>query len=209
MNQWAHKVNIAKKEKAKPRSQNILQPQKTKPKVKAVITSCVELGNSPFIKPLNHTRRGIEHAYKMLPSSDELKPGEQWVLLDSGANVDAADIHEHFADFVPFIEAVPEAPGAESACGGVVRTLGSCKVTGSIEDTDAAIRFRHMKVKVPIASLRNRVKGKGGSDIFITEDGGIMRNRVSGRSVRIYDRGGVYFFKFKPELKPQGFQRQG
>ena len=58
-----------------------------------------------------------------------------------------------------------------------------------------------------------RVKGKYGCNVLITEDGGIMTNRHTGRVTRIYDRGGVYFFKFKPtapgKKADQGFGRQG
>ena len=34
------------------------------------------------------------------PSDSLLKPGEQWVMMDSGANVDAANIAQHFPDYL-------------------------------------------------------------------------------------------------------------
>ena len=73
---------------------------------------------------------------------------------------------------------------------------------------------RDIKVKLPIASGKNRVRGKNGSDVFIAEGGGFMKNRHTGRIVQLYDRGGVLFFNLKPDvtlLTPpnQSFCRQG
>ena len=63
-------------------------------------------------------------AMKKCPSNELLEPGEMWVMLSSGANIDAADIEHHFKDYVPFIDANADFKNAESACGGVVRNLG-------------------------------------------------------------------------------------
>ena len=69
---------------------------------------------------------------------------------------------------------------------------------GTIDGEDASIGVTHMKVKMPIVSLRERVKGKYGCNILTTEDGGVMTNRHTGHATRIYGCSGVYFFKFKP-----------
>ena len=100
--------------------------------------------------------------------------------MDSGANIDAANIEKHFQDCVPFIDANTDSKNAESACGGVVKNLGKCTVRWTIDGEDASIGFTHMKDKMPIASLGKRVKGRDGCNILITEDGGIMTNRHTG-----------------------------
>ena len=71
-----------------------------------------------------------------------------------------------------------------------------------------------MKIKMPIASMKRRVHGEDGFDFFITDGGAMMRHRVSGKLVKLYDRGGVYFAKFKTHLpksipSDQPFQRLG
>ena len=151
-------------------------------------------------------------AMKKCPSNGLLGPGEMWVMLDSGANVDATSIEEHLKDCVPFfIDCNTDSKNAESTCGGVVTNLGKCTVRGTIDGEDASIGFTHMKVKMPIASLPKRVKGKYGCNILITEDGGIKAKHHNGRVTRIYDRGGV--FKFKPTAPGKNadlsFGRQG
>ena len=42
---------------------------------------------------------------------------------------------------------------------------------GSIDGQATAIPFKDMKIKMPIASLKNRVVGEDGFDIFITDGG--------------------------------------
>ena len=69
--------------------------------------------------------------------------------------------------------------------------LGKYTVRGTIDGEDSSIGLTRMKVKIPIASLWKRVKGKYGCNILITEDGGILANPRRGRATRIYDRGCV------------------
>ena len=52
---------------------------------------------------------------KKWPSNKLLGPGEMWVMLDSGSNMDAANIEEHFKDYVPFIDANTDSKNTESA----------------------------------------------------------------------------------------------
>ena len=48
--------------------------------------------------------------------------------------------------------------------------------------------------------MKRRVEGAYGYDVFITEGGAVMRHRNDGALVKLYDRGGVYFAKFKTKL---------
>ena len=152
-------------------------------------------------------------AMKKCPSNELFGPGGMWVMLHSGANIDAADIEEHCKHYAPLIDCNTNPNNAESTCGGEVTDLGKCTVRGTIDGEDASIGFTHMKVNMPTASVRKRVEGKYGCKILITEDGGIMTKRRTGRVTRIYDRGGVYFFKFKlaapGKIADQSFGRQG
>ena len=131
-------------------------------------------------------------------------------MMDSGANVDAADIDVHFPEYshlVTPLDASIGGGGAECASGNVVTCRGKVRVEGTMDDQDTDFQFRDMKIKVPIASMRKRVVGKDGFDVYITDEGALMRNRMSGKLVRLYDRGGVYFAKFKTKLP--GVRDQG
>ena len=133
------------------------------------------------------------------PSDKLLKPGERWLMFDSGSNVDAADVSEHFPGYANLVVPNGDARGsAECASGGVVQCRGKVVIEGSIDGQATAIPFRDMKIKMPIASLKNRVVGEDGFDIFITDGGAVMRHRRTHNLAKLYDRGGVYFAKFKP-----------
>ena len=57
---------------------------------------------------------------------------------------------------------------------------------------------------MPIASMRQTIKK--GNDLYITPSGGTIRNRKTGDTIRLHERGGVYFFKMNflpPHLQPQ------
>ena len=47
---------------------------------------------------------------------------------------------------------------------------------------------------------------KAGNDLFITEDGGTIKNRKTGRVIKLHERCGVYFFKMS--LLPPDQQKQ-
>ena len=60
-----------------------------------------------------------------------------------------------------------------------------------------------MKIAMPIASIRQTIKK--GNDLYITEGGGVIRNRRNGKTIKLHERGGVYFFKMRflpPNLQP-------
>ena len=192
LNSWAHVVVKEKK--------GISQKER-KMKIKRKISSPEDLQKT--IKPLPESFTEIAKLARNHPSNKLLKAGEQWLLFDTGANVDAADIEVHYPEYanrvVPLDD--PNAKGgAECASGNVVKCRGQVTVQGSIDGRPVSIPFRDMKIRMPIASLKNRVTGENGFDIFITEGGAVMRHRRSGKLASLYDRGGVYFAKFKPHL---------
>ena len=123
------------------------------------------------------------------------------MIMDTGANVDAADIIEHFPEYAHLIEQMESKNGgAECASGDIVKCRGRVRVHGTMDGHSTSIQFRDMKIKMPIGSMKKRVEGADGSDVFITEGGAIMRNRTNGKTVKLYDRGGVYFAKFRTTL---------
>ena len=193
LNRWAHVVIDAKRGKTSQRAKHSKGIQK----VKARISSTDDLH---VIKALPDDFAALTRIAKNHPDDKLLRPGEQWVMIDSGANVDAADIGKHFPEYKHLVEPMRDGTGAECASGNVVKCRGRVKVDGSMDGQSTSITFRDMDIRMPIASLKGRVQGKNGFDIFITDDGAIMRHRVSGKLVRLYDRGGVYFCNFRTKL---------
>ena len=77
-----------------------------------------------------------------------------------------------------------------------------------------------MPISMPIASMRQTIKR--GKDLHITPHGGVIRNRLTGKTIKLHERGGVCFFKVKflpphlqayrgaiasPKNRPTGFAR--
>ena len=72
-----------------------------------------------------------------------------------------------------------------------------------------------MDVELPSVSIRKCVKA--GKDVSFHEAGGVMRDRVTGKKVQIYEMDGTYYMKLNvhlPEnqkllLHPEPVQRPG
>ena len=124
-------------------------------------------------------------------------------MMDSGANIDAANISKHFPEYLNCIEALNHGTGdggAECASGNVVPCKGKANVRGTFDGQSTTIAFRDMDIKMPIASMKRKVDGPDGFDVFLTDGGAMMRHRETGKLVQLYDRGGVYFAKFRTRL---------
>ena len=106
-------------------------------------------------------------------------------IFNSGSNVDAADVGEHFSRDAGLVVPTGDARNsAECASGGVVQCRGKVVIEGPIDGQATTIPFRDMKIKMPIASMKKRVEGADGYDVFITEAGAVMRHRKNGALVK-------------------------
>ena len=61
--------------------------------------------------------------------------------------------------------------------------------------SDIAIPFQDMDVELPIASVQKCVKSE--STAMFHEDGGEMKNRQTGKTIRIHKTEGVHYIKLK------------
>ena len=202
LNQWAHVVIDAKQPKTQKAKRAALQKAR-KQNVRQWITTAEELAAA--IKALPGDFKSLAQIARNRPDDRLLGPGEIWVMLDTGANVDAAKIAEHFPEYLNYVEALDTGNngGAECASGKVVKCRGRAHVKGLLGGQQTTIPFRDMDIKMPIASMKKRVEGADGFDVFITDGGAMMRHRKTGQLVQMYDRGGVYFSKFQTQL-PDG-----
>ena len=189
LDNWAHSVTDAKKKTSQKKKGN---------QIKMKISNVEDLD---AVKALPTDFAALARIAKNNPGNHFLKQGEQWMIMDTGANVDAADIIEHVPEYAHLIEQMQSKnSGAECASGDIVKCRGRVRVHGTMDGHSTSIQFRDMKIKMPIGSMKKRVEGADGSDVFITEGGAIMRNRTNGKTVKLYDRGGVYFAKFRTTL---------
>ena len=89
---------------------------------------------------------------------------------------------------------------AECASGSVVRCRGRARVKGPLNGQGTSIVFCEMDINVLTASMKRRVQGADGFDVFITDGGAMMRHKMRGKLGKLSDRGGVCFTKFKTHL---------
>ena len=110
LNKWAHAVIDEKQKTFQKQRKNNSRKTLDLNAVKALPTDFASLAKIAKNHPGNHP----------------LEPGAQWMIMDSGANLDAADIVEHFPEYVHLIEQNgSNGGGAECASGNVVRCRGA------------------------------------------------------------------------------------
>ena len=194
LGRWAHKVTTSKK------------PQSEAKKVK-VITNQRELRkfmtSNPNVAQLPVERKKLSKVMKMVTKSVELADGETLVLMDSGSAINVAKIKSHFKQYANFI--VPSSGSisgetATTACGKQLVNRGKCTVHGTTDGQKNSIPFQDMDVELPIISVQKCVKS--GHSVTFHEDGGEMKNRSTGKLVKIHEIDGVYYIKMKIDDVP-------
>ena len=174
-----------------------VEPMKGKRRVH--IKSIAELENQQVISALPTSRKSLARLARLWHAEAEtLGPHERWVMADSGSTLHALNVSNNLPDFKQLVAPLPEAKrgkGAESASGDCIPIDGTIDLAGHIDGDLHHVVFNDMKVSMPTASMRQCIKK--GNDLHISPEGGTIRNRKSGRTLRLHERGGVYFFKMK------------
>jgi hypothetical protein len=57
------------------------------------------------------------------------------------------------------------------------------------------VTFDHMKVKIPILSVRKLIKDN--NEVYINRKGGVITNLDSGKQIKFFNHQGVYYLKLK------------
>jgi hypothetical protein len=190
LQQWAQKVHF---------KQNLRGKAAARKPGETVVRSERQLDNflrdHPMINALPQNHKQIMRIMESLPK-DELKPGERWMLVDSGSAIHGINVEE---DAPEYLEWVIESRGsrrgdtAVTACGGTIKDEGKVTIHGTADGVDISIPFKNMKVKMPICSVRKIVKQN--NDVIFRDVGGVIRNRATGKEIKIVERDGVYFIK--------------
>ena len=136
--------------------------------------------------------------------------------MDSGSTINVAKMKKHFpayADLVVPSRGSLKGETATTACGKALRNNGKCVISGTSDSQNITVPFQDMDVELPIISVRKCVKS--GKDVRFFEGGGELRDRSSGKTIRIFEIDGTYFIKLKVDLPdydsidPLPFHRQG
>ena len=185
------------------KAQKAIKAQKMSKSGKSVIIKSVADLDRPdakgLIHALPHDRKSLARLAKLCPEKKEmLGPHERWVMADSGSSLHAMDIAKELPGYEHLVCPLPEGKkgrGAETASGDRVEIRGTVSLTGHVDGRLHTVPFNDMKTTMPIASMRQTVKK--GNDLHITPEGGVIRNRKTGDTIQLHERGGVYFFKMK------------
>ena len=121
-------------------------------------------------------------------------------LVDTGSNLHAADCEVHFPQYAKLVRAPKHSKVARATTAGGHKLdhLGKFTVDATTDFQDVTIPFNHMKVKLPILSVRQML-GKG-SVMTLTEDSGLIQNHRTGHSIRFLIQDGLWYMKLK--VKP-------
>ena len=232
LNNWAAKVHVKphKKKKTSAVAKEIAKDcQYIQSAVKAeglTVKNDKDISKAEhLIKPLPYGRKEIAKVAKKLNNNIHLEADEMLVMIDSGSFTHAADCDRESAlqalsQFIKAPTPAEQAEIAETACGGILKKLGTLKVNALVDGETVAIKFDHRRVKVPILSVRRLCKD--GNYCVIHKKGGFIFNEATGKRIKFMELNGVYYMRLKVvapsdqqpdepaiDAPPQPFARQG
>ena len=125
----------------------------------------------------------------------EIEQDEILAMVDSGSFLHAIDADLDLPGH--FIEALERADrrSAETACGAVLKRLGTVRTEGFVDGEKVNVRWNHMKVKTPILSVRQLVRD--GHEVYINAEGGWIKNLENNKLIHFFEFQGVYYLKMK------------
>ena len=217
MQAFAHHIRkgkkLSQKTLSKRRGRTTTAPQ-VRPSVSpVVISSMAELDRQDIISALPKSKKALARLAKHFPRDEPLAENEQWVMADTGSTVNAMRVSKSLPKYQHLVRPCDQ-PGAECANGETVEIDGELELAGFIDGVLHVVPFKDMNVTMPIASMRQTIKK--GNDLRITQEGGTITHRKTGKVIRLHERQGVYFFKMRMlsphkqvqyQSKPSGFAR--
>ena len=156
--------------------------------------------------------------YELLNQRVNVGPDEILAMIDTGPFAHAINARKNLPQHS--IEAVDEemrGKVAETACGGILKVLGSVTVNATADGMPVRVRFNDMDVQCAILSVRRLCMD--GHDVYLNYDGGYIENIESGKRIPFFEMDGVYYIKLKiqqpqdvmpiPDVPEMPFTRQG
>ena len=207
LTQWCGRVN--KKKKAS--SAGTSEDSPRRPLHRGIISSEKDLdaalsSNPKLMAAMPCQLKAIRKAAKKCPSSDQLGPNEQWVMVDSGAGVNGIDASKHCPALLHKLRDAVKRKKCITANGGEMLIDKEIDIDCEFGDHKMSITFADLPVQCPILSVRRIIK-KGNRVIF-NDGGGYIEHTVTRRRIDFIEREGVYFIKMNLVSSPSPFVRQ-
>lgn len=139
------------------------------------------------------------------PDSRELKKGEKWCMMDSGAGCHAADAKKEFP--LHKRRKGKQVRKCVLANGDPMESDEVVDVRAGIQGETHEIEFDNLPVECPIISVRKIVR-KGNKVVF-QERGGYIHNLKTNKRLHFVEKNGVYFIKILVHPPPEDFHRRG
>ena len=210
---WAHKVHIEKKAPGR-------SPASKPLRITSLKDLDEQMSKDPRLAALPSNTKKLQRKIRKLEAENiHLEDDEMLALVDTGSNIHAADAEVHFPEYVKSVRptsASQRGQSATAAGGHKIFNMGKFVVSATADGQDVRVPFNHMKVKLPILSVREMMSK--GSLMTLTEHGGVICNKAKNQSIRFIVHDDLWYMKLKvkpppatetPDLSKSPFGRQG
>ena len=143
--------------------------------------------NPKVFAATNLNIKKLQRSLRNMPPGLDLEDDEVLALVDTGSSIHATDADLHFPSYSSKVRQSSQkrSAGATTAGGHRLDNLGKLDVSADADGQTVRIPFNHMKVKLPILSVR-QMMGKG-CQLTLTEHGGKITNPVTRQSINFCD----------------------
>ena len=150
----------------------------------------------------------LQQSMRNMPRGLDLEDDEVLALVDTGSSIHAADADVHFPDYSSKVRrsSHKKSAGTTTAGGHRLENLGRFNVSADADGQTVRIPFNHMKVKLPILSVR-QMMSKGGQ-LTLTEHGGKITNATTHQSINFVIHDDLWYVKLKVNKPPTNDGRQ-
>ena len=176
--------------------------------------------NEPKLAALPSNTRKLQRRIQRLEAEQiDLADDEMLALVDTGSNIHAADADVHFPLYSGLVRSTPASRRGHTATAAgeqKLQNLGKFVVHGNADGQDLRIPFNHMKVKLPILSVRELMTK--GCKMTLTENGGVIQNKSKNQQINFIVHNDLWYIKLKvkpppsseaDKARPSPFGRQG
>ena len=150
---------------------------------------------SGIMAALPVSKKAACKAIKIMIAGIKLEETESLAIVDTGSFVHALNAEKDLPNHKIEWHSEEEANKylAETACGGILKRLGTVHTQGLIGDTAVDIVWNHMKVKCPILSVVRLCEE--GNGLWIHDEGGDIVNLKTGKRMKFHKLNGIYYVK--------------
>ena len=192
---FAHKVKMAPAKKLKKKKGSI--------KIASLKDLDLQIASNPqAFKSESLNSKRLQRSLRRTPMDIQLDDDEILALIDTGSSIHAADADIHFPEYSKLVRkpASQKSPKATTAGGHKLANLGKFVVSAETNGQQVSIPFNHMKVQLPILSVRQMMR-KGGQ-MVLTDSGGSITNPLTRQTIDFVIHDNLWYAKLKVNKPP-------